>query len=111
MVYRNFATALATVTSLVTAAPIANPVAVTRILLVGSSFGVLGQSYTFDYVVVGGGQAGLTIAARLAENPSLTVAVIEAGTFYETITGNISQVPATDLYYTGKAVDDWQPGI
>ncbi|BGP46470.1 hypothetical protein JCM10450v2_002315 [Rhodotorula kratochvilovae] len=35
---------------------------------------------TFDYVVVGGGTAGLVIASRLSENSSLTVAVIEAGT-------------------------------
>ena len=34
-----------------------------------------------DYIVVGGGTAGLTIANRLAENN--TVAVIEAGGFYE----------------------------
>lgn len=34
---------------------------------------------TFDYVVVGGGLTGITVAARLAENPSTTVLVIEAG--------------------------------
>ena len=111
MVYKALATALAAVTLLVTAAPIANPVNVERSLLTGSSFGIPGQDYTFDYVVVGGGQAGLTVAARLAENSSLTVAVIEAGTFYETTNGNISQVPATDLFYAGKAVNNWQPGI
>jgi len=33
----------------------------------------------FDYIVVGGGLTGLTVAARLAENPSTTVLVIEAG--------------------------------
>ncbi|KAI0395816.1 GMC oxidoreductase [Xylariaceae sp. FL0594] len=33
----------------------------------------------FDYVVVGGGTAGLVIANRLSENPSITVAVIEPG--------------------------------
>jgi choline dehydrogenase-like flavoprotein len=33
----------------------------------------------FDYVVVGGGTAGLVVASRLAENPEFTVGVIEAG--------------------------------
>ncbi|KAG7448430.1 alcohol oxidase [Guyanagaster necrorhizus] len=34
---------------------------------------------TFDYVVVGGGTAGLILAARLSENASLSVLVLEAG--------------------------------
>ncbi|KAH6699685.1 hypothetical protein BKA61DRAFT_213594 [Leptodontidium sp. MPI-SDFR-AT-0119] len=33
----------------------------------------------FDFVVVGGGTAGNTVAGRLAENPHVTVLVIEAG--------------------------------
>lgn len=33
----------------------------------------------YDYVVVGGGTAGLCVAARLTENPDVTVGVIEAG--------------------------------
>ncbi|PIL34201.1 hypothetical protein GSI_03912 [Ganoderma sinense ZZ0214-1] len=36
-------------------------------------------STTFDYVVVGGGTAGLVVAARLTEDPNVTVGVIEAG--------------------------------
>ncbi|KAJ7167840.1 hypothetical protein C8R46DRAFT_898201 [Mycena filopes] len=34
---------------------------------------------TFDFVIVGGGTAGLALAARLAEWTNITVAVIEAG--------------------------------
>lgn len=34
---------------------------------------------SYDYVICGGGTAGLTIAARLTENPDVTVGVIEAG--------------------------------
>lgn len=58
--------------------------------------------------LLGGGTAGLTLATRLAEQQAGSVAVVEAGTFYEIGNGNLSQVPATDAIYTGKAVDDWQ---
>lgn len=33
----------------------------------------------YDYIVVGGGTAGCVVAARLTENPNITVGVIEAG--------------------------------
>ena len=33
----------------------------------------------FDYIIAGGGTAGLTLAARLSENSQVTVGVIEAG--------------------------------
>ena len=33
----------------------------------------------YDYVIVGGGTAGLCVAARLTENADVTVGVIEAG--------------------------------
>lgn len=38
-----------------------------------------GKRPTFDYVIVGAGSAGCTLAARLTENPDVRVALIEAG--------------------------------
>ncbi|KAF9468262.1 alcohol oxidase [Collybia nuda] len=38
-------------------------------------------SQSYDYVVVGGGTAGLVVAARLTEDPNITVGVIEAGEY------------------------------
>src|SRR5690606_28574104 len=37
------------------------------------------QVREFDYVVVGGGSGGCAVAARLSEDPSVSVALIEAG--------------------------------
>lgn len=79
--------------------------------ILGSNFGIAGTNATYDYVIVGGGTAGLTLATRLAEQQQGTVAVIEAGGFYEVDNGNLSQVPAYDGIYTGKGVKDWQPLI
>ncbi|KAJ5684732.1 uncharacterized protein N7477_001077 [Penicillium maclennaniae] len=39
------------------------------------------SSTTFDYIICGGGTAGLAIAARLTENPEVTVGVVEAGKY------------------------------
>ena len=67
------------------------------------------SSTSFDYIVVGGGAGGLTVASRLSENPSVSVAVVEAGTWSTLVTGNQSQVPADDFYYNGKAHNDTNP--
>lgn len=69
--------------------------------LIGSHFGVPSLNAAYDYVVVGGGTAGLTIASRLAQNTSNTVAVVEAGSFYELTNGNLSQVPAYGAFFVG----------
>ncbi|KAI5203989.1 alcohol oxidase [Aureobasidium subglaciale] len=36
-------------------------------------------SETYDFLIIGGGTAGLTIAARLTEDPGIVVGVLEAG--------------------------------
>ncbi|KAF2795104.1 GMC oxidoreductase [Melanomma pulvis-pyrius CBS 109.77] len=95
-----------------------------RTKLYGNSFGILAQNATFDYVVVGGGTAGLAVATRLASNPNVTVAVIEAGSFYEMDNGNTSQVPGYGAKYLtfnelepSPSLVDWglitepQPGL
>ncbi|RMZ82627.1 hypothetical protein DV738_g1480, partial [Chaetothyriales sp. CBS 135597] len=82
-----------------------------RTRLDGSSFGVLGINKTFDYIVIGGGTAGLTIASRLAANPDLSVAVIEAGGFYEQNNGNVSQVPAFAVQYSSASPSSIQPFV
>ena len=76
----------------------------------GSSIAHPGNA-TFDYVVIGGGTAGLTIASRLAESHALSVAVIEAGGFYEADSGNISVVPGYSTFYAGTDPKDTDPKI
>ena len=75
----------------------------------GSSFGTPGNA-SFDYVIVGGGTAGLLLATRLSENLSTSVAVIEAGSFYE-LDGNYSEIPAFDTLWAGKDPKDTNPEV
>lgn len=62
---------------------------------------------SFDYVVIGGGTAGLTLAARLSK--IFSVAVIEAGSFYEIGNANLNQIPLDDAYFVGKDRNDFNP--
>ena len=76
--------------------------------LLGTSFGTPFNA-TFDYVVVGGGTAGLTIANRLSESGQHTVAIIEAGSFYELSNSNLSQIPRYVWSGAGLTFDDVNP--
>lgn len=80
-----------------------------RTTTIAQSFGIPGVNATYDYIVVGGGTAGLTIASRLAAEPSISVAVIEAGGFYEADDGNISVVPGYCAVYAGMDPTDTNP--
>lgn len=84
---------------------------ITGLGLIGSHFGIPFFNATFDYVIIGGGTAGLTLATRLAQNTSFTVAVIEAGGFCETDNGNLSAIPADNAYWVGKAAPERNPLI
>ncbi|KAL8670710.1 MAG: hypothetical protein Q9168_004759 [Polycauliona sp. 1 TL-2023] len=79
--------------------------------VLGSTFGLPGANATFDYVIVGGGTAGITIATRLASDPAVSVALVEAGGFYEIDNGNRSTVPGYSSFYTGADPSNYQPLI
>ncbi|KAL3462680.1 hypothetical protein BJX64DRAFT_288144 [Aspergillus heterothallicus] len=55
---------------------------------------------TFDYIVVGGGTAGVTLATRLAQGLQ-SVALIEAGTHYES-SWPLAAIPGADVLPVGS---------
>ncbi|KAL6160585.1 hypothetical protein ACJQWK_02266 [Exserohilum turcicum] len=62
---------------------------------------------SYDYVVIGGGTAGLALATRLSASAS--VAVVEAGGLYEQDNGNQSVVPYYGLIMPVLATADTYP--
>lgn len=65
---------------------------------------------TYDYVVVGGGTAGITVGARLAQH-GFRVAVVEAGGYYE-VKRPISRIPGAAILGLGASIQtasvvDW----
>lgn len=58
-----------------------------------------------DYVILGGGTAGLVLASRLSEDSTITVAVIEAGDFERT---NPNVTSTTGLGLAKNTRVDWQ---
>jgi GMC oxidoreductase len=67
----------------------------------------LAESYSnssFDYIIVGGGTAGLALANRLSGN--FSVAVIEAEGFYQAVDNGTAQVPGLDILGAGMSPSD-----
>ncbi|KAJ9479711.1 Choline dehydrogenase [Pseudozyma hubeiensis] len=61
---------------------------------------------TYDYIVVGGGTSGMTLAGRLSENRGVTVAVLEAGTDYRLNPANLVDTPGMDTFGVGADPSD-----
>ena len=72
------------------------------------------MSGEYDYVIAGGGSAGCTLAARLAEDPSVKVCLVEAGGRGRNL---FIRMPAGNGFIFGNAKLDWgfesvpQPGL
>ncbi|KAL2070091.1 hypothetical protein VTL71DRAFT_14771 [Oculimacula yallundae] len=62
-------------------------------------------SHEYDFLIVGGGTAGLAVAARLSENPSINVGVLEAGP--ANINDPMILMPALYTKTIGDAKYDW----
>jgi choline dehydrogenase len=61
----------------------------------------------FDYVIVGGGSAGCVLAARLSEDPDVSVALVEAGDAASRLRHPFLSVPAAFFLYTGPTPLNW----
>ncbi|KAF8604823.1 alcohol oxidase [Ceratobasidium sp. AG-I] len=72
-------------------------------------------SRDYDYVIIGGGTAGLAVAARLSEDPNVSVGVIEAGAYL--LDDPLIDTPRSAGAALGNPKYDWmfqsvpQPGL
>jgi choline dehydrogenase-like flavoprotein len=62
-------------------------------------------AFEYDYVIIGGGTCGLTVANRLSELPNVTVAVVEAGA---SVLNNPNVTNVDDFTVALGTPIDWQ---
>lgn len=74
----------------------------------GALAGALGISASYDYIVVGGGTGGTATAVRLAESGA-SVALIEAGEYYEIGEAVLGSTPSGDVVFVGSDPTDSDP--
>lgn len=59
---------------------------------------------SYDYIVVGGGSAGAVVAARLSEDPSVSVLLLEAGA----TGGDVRHAAPVACSIIQRDVGDWE---
>lgn len=73
-------------------------------LLVATTSTAASSSRDYDYIIVGGGTAGLTVANRLSDDPSVSILVIEPG---QAEFDNPDVTDISRLAYTYDSPIDW----
>lgn len=63
-------------------------------------------STQFDYVIIGGGAAGLVLAGRLTEDDNVKVGVLEAG--LDRSKNPLVMIPGLGLGLAGNSELDWE---
>ena len=77
-------------------------------------FRPMDKQLSFDYIIAGAGSAGCVLAARLCEDPTVTVCLVEAGGNGDSL---FVRMPAGNGFLFGNARFDWgycsvaQPGL
>ncbi|KAH9856086.1 alcohol oxidase [Lenzites betulinus] len=64
------------------------------------------ETYTYDYIIVGGGTAGCVLASRLSEDPSVTVLVVEQGPVADTLKSRVPLISGNP-YRRGTVAATW----